>query len=87
MQIEVGDVVLTKKYIGNQAFSEFLQDFKGGRRTFSPNEFPGEKAALDKLGIKYIRVNYQFMGDQAVLGQIGSLPGEAPRSIVKSWEP
>ena len=87
LQIEVGDVVLTKKYIGNQAFSEFLQDFKGGRRTFSPNEFPGEKAALDKLGIKYIRVNYQFMGDQAVLGQIGSLPGEAPRSIVKSWEP
>jgi len=85
-QIEVGDIVLTKKYTGNQAFPEFLQDLRGGHRTFSPNEFPGEKAALEKIGIKYIKVNYQFMGDQAVLGQIRSLPGHAPKDIVRCWE-
>ncbi len=85
-QIEVGDVVLTKKYTGPQAFPDFLQDFKGGKRTFYPNEFPGEKAFLDRLGIKYIRVNYQFSGDQSVLGRISSLPGQAPRSITQCWD-
>ncbi len=84
-QVEVGDVILSKKYTGNQAFPEFLQDFRGGHRTFLPNEFPGEKAALERLGIKYIKVNYLFTGDQQVLGQIRSLPGQAPRNIVKCW--
>jgi type VI secretion system protein ImpL len=84
-QIEVGDVVLTKKYTGDQAFPEFLQDFKGGQHTFYPNEFPGEKGVLEKLGIRYIKANYQFTGDQPVLGQVKSLPGQAPRSIVKCW--
>ena len=85
-QMEVGDVVLTKKYIGNQAFPEFLQDFPGGHRSFSPSEFPNEKTALDRLGIKFIKVNYQFSGEQQVLGQIRSLPGQAPRNIVRCWE-
>jgi type VI secretion system protein ImpL len=84
-QIEVGDLVLTKKYTGDQAFPEFLQDFKGGQRTFYANDFPGEKGALEKLGVRYVKANYQFTGDQPVLGQVKSLPGQAPRSIVKCW--
>ncbi len=85
-QIEVGDIVLTKRYTGNQGFPEFLQDFPGGRRTFSPSEFPNEKAALDRMGIKFIKVNYQFSGEQQVLGQVRALPGQAPRNIVRCWE-
>jgi type VI secretion system protein ImpL len=84
-QIEVGDLVLTKKYTGEQAFPEFLQDFKGGQKTFYPIDFPGEKGALEKLGIRYVKANYQFTGDQPVLGQVKVLPGQAPRSIVKCW--
>jgi type VI secretion system protein ImpL len=84
-QIEVGEVILTKKYTGDQAFPEFLQDFKGGQKTFYPNEFPGEKAALEKMGIRYIKADYQFTGDQPVVGQVKALPGQAPRSIVKCW--
>jgi len=86
-QIEVGDLVLTKKYAGNLGFAEFLQDFRGGQRTFYPSEFPAEKAGLEALGIKSIRVNYQFSGDhQSAIGQIRSLPGQAPRNIVRCWE-
>jgi type VI secretion system protein ImpL len=85
-QIEVGDVVLTKKYIGPRAFPDFLQDFKGGRRTFSPGDFPAERAGLERLGIKYIRVNYQFSGDSPVMGQVASLPGQAPRAIAQCWK-
>ena len=86
-QIEVGDLVLTKKYTGNLGFAGFLQDFRGGQRTFYPSEFPAEKAGLEALGIKSIRVNYQFSGDhQSAIGQIRSLPGQAPRNIVRCWE-
>lgn len=86
-QIEVGSIILIKKYTGSQAFIEFLQDFKGGQRTFSPSEFPGEKAALENLEIKYIKVNYQFSGDyQSLVETIKSIPGQVPGNIVKSWE-
>jgi type VI secretion system protein ImpL len=87
-QIEVGDVVLMKKYSGPRAFPDFLQDFRGGKRMFSPNEFPAEKAALDRMGIRYIRVNYQFTGDGAVMGQVAStsFTGQAPRNIAQCWK-
>ena len=87
LQIEVGKLTLRKKYTGEQAFPEFLQDFRGGSRTFLPTEFPGEGEALARLGIKFIRVNYQFSGDQPVVGQARALPGEAPRSIAACWAP
>jgi type VI secretion system protein ImpL len=86
LQIEVGDVILKKKYTGYQAFPEFLKDFKGGIRTFFAKEFPEEKAALDRLGIQYIRLKYEFSGDQPVVGKFVALPKEAPRNIVKCWD-
>ncbi|MBM4330009.1 MAG: type VI secretion system protein ImpL [Deltaproteobacteria bacterium] len=85
-QIEVGDVILKKKYSGFQAFPEFLQEFKGGIRTFFVGEFPAEKAALERLGIQFIRVKYEFSGDQPVMGKIAALPRQAPRNIVKCWD-
>jgi type VI secretion system protein ImpL len=85
-QIEISDTVLAKKYTGSQAFPDFLQDFWGGHRTFYAHEFPDKQEALGGLGIKYIRVNYQFSGDQEVIKQIFSLPEEAPRSIVWCWD-
>ena len=85
LQIEVGKITLKKRYAGEQAFPEFLQDFRSGNRTFLPNEFPGESESLARLGIKFIRVNYQFSGDQPVVGQARALPGEAPRSIATCW--
>ena len=86
LQIEVGDVILKKKYSGYQAFPEFLQDFKGGLRTFFSNDFPGEKAALERLGIQFIRLKYEFSGDLPVLGKIVALPRQAPRNVVKCWD-
>ena len=86
-QIEVGYLVLTRKYTGSLAFAEFLQEFRGGQRTFYPAEFPAEKTDLEGMGIKSIRVNYQFSGDhQSAIAQIKSLPGKAPRNIVRCWE-
>jgi type VI secretion system protein ImpL len=86
LQIDVGDQILTKRYEGPQAFPDFLEDFKGGRHTFTTRDFPGERASLDRMGIKYIRVNYQFSGNQTITGQARSLPGQAPRAIIRCWD-
>jgi type VI secretion system protein ImpL len=85
-QIDVGDIILTKTYSGPQSFLDFLQDFKGGRRTFSPDEFQAQKAALERLGIKYIRANYQFSGEQGALAQRTALPSQIPKEIVRCWD-
>ncbi|NVN91504.1 MAG: type VI secretion system protein ImpL [Desulfuromonadales bacterium] len=83
LQIEIGDKVLTRHYMGQQGFPDFLKDMRGGRRTFSTREFPGEKTSLDNMGVKSITVNYQFTGSGAVLQHIATLSGHAPRSIAR----
>lgn len=96
LHIEVGDVVLTKKYLGEHAFIDFLREFRGGKRVFYPKEFPVERDALERLGIKYIRVNYSFTGEGALVAQVtaqvkeakakaAELPSNVVRSIARCW--
>ncbi len=85
LQIEVGDVVLTRHYMGQEGFPSFLKDMHGGQRTFRDKEFPGEKKALARMGVKYITVNYRFTGSGAVLKQTATVSGQAPRSIAQCW--
>ncbi len=85
-QVEVGNLVLTKHYGGNQGFPDFLRDFRGGRHVFNASEFPQDKPALDGMGIKFIEVNYQFSGDGPVVGQAASAsPGQVARTITRCW--
>jgi type VI secretion system protein ImpL len=84
-QIEVGDVALTRHYSGTDAFPDFLRDMHGGSRTFSVREFPGERTALERMGINSITVNYRFIGSGAVLRQNAAVTGQAPRNIAKCW--
>ena len=84
-QIEVGDVVLTRHYPGQQGFPDFLKDLHGGRRSFAVREFPGERSALERMGVKTITVNYQLVGSAAILQQSATLSGQAPRSIARVW--
>jgi len=85
-EIDVSDLTLTKEYRGNQAFPRFLQDFRTGKKNFYPRDFPGQREALKRLGIRYITVNYQFTGHHPVLELLGATPGEVPSRIVKCWD-
>ncbi|MDY6844793.1 MAG: type VI secretion system protein, partial [Thermodesulfobacteriota bacterium] len=85
-QIEVGNLVLTRKYKGYQAFPRFLKDFSGGQRTFYPGAFPSKKAALKRLGIKYIKAKYRFKGHEPVLKLLFAVPGKVPSNIVRCWD-
>lgn len=85
-QIEAGDQVLTKRYGGPEAFPDFLREFAGGSRVFPAREFPGEKDALERMGIRHIRVNYQIIGGAQVVKQGSAMAGAtAPRVIARCW--
>jgi len=83
LQIEVGDKVLSRHYMGQAGFPSFLKDMRGGRRAFGVRDFPGEKSALEAMGIKYITVNYQFSGSEAILQHTATLSGHAPMRIAR----
>lgn len=85
LQIEVGDLLLTRHYPGQQGFPDFLKDLRGGRRVFAAREFPDEKSALEGMGVQTITVNYKLIGSEAILRQAATLSGQAPRSIARSW--
>ena len=84
--IKIANLVLTKKYSGNMAFANFLNDFNKGARTFYPAEFPDEAADLKRMGIRYIKAKYQFTGHRPVLGLLHAGPGRVPEEIVTCWD-
>lgn len=83
--IGVGNLTLTKTYTGAKAFAKFLHDFKTGQKTFQRSAFPSDEAALRRMGIKYIKVKYQFQGHKPVLGLLYAEPGRPPREIAACW--
>ncbi len=66
LKVDVGSHVLTKTYSGPMAFPKFLTDFKNGKRTFVLDEFQGKIDVLAHQGVKYIKVSYEFDGNQPV---------------------
>jgi type VI secretion system protein ImpL len=92
LKIRVADLVLTRRYSGNLAFPEFLQDFARGERTFYPRDFSKEEANLRPLGIKSITVHYEFSGHQQLLKYYRSVialrkkMARVPERIAKCWD-
>jgi len=85
LQIEVGELTLSQRWAGPQAFPEFLHSFATGQRTFSPGSFPGERSALERMGIRYLRVNYKLTGSAPVIKQGNLVSGMVPREIARGW--
>ncbi len=85
-RIKIANLVLTKKYGGNLAFANFLNDFEKGVRTFYPSEFPNEAADLKRMGIRSITARYQFAGHRPVLGLLRTDPGRVPEEIAACWD-
>ena len=81
LQIEVGDIVLTKRYSGALGFPRFVYDFRGGQKVFRRKDFPRQSKALKKQGVEYIKVNYRLSGTKGVLGQLRQGAGQVPETI------
>ncbi|MCP3941803.1 MAG: hypothetical protein GY710_10020 [Desulfobacteraceae bacterium] len=67
LSIEIGDVILTKKYTGKLGFGHFLQDFKDGTKQFSIADFPGQMDYLSNNWVTDISVSYEISGIEPVL--------------------
>jgi type VI secretion system protein ImpL len=86
LEIEVGNLILSRKYTGYQAFGKFLMDFSTGQKTFKSTDFPNQRAALERLGIDTITVKYDISGHKQVISTMRASPGRVPRKIVACWE-
>lgn len=84
-KIEIGNLVLTTVYNGYLGFPRFLNDFKTGQRTFRPDDFPEQAAALKRMRIKNITAKYQFSGHRPVLRFLQASPGSVPQEIATCW--
>ena len=85
-KIEIGNLVLTKKYTGYNAFPKFLKDFAKGEHIFYPGNFPDKKVDLKRMGVKYIKAKYQFRNHRPVIRLLGTAIGRIPQEIVKCWD-
>jgi type VI secretion system protein ImpL len=87
LTIEFEKRKLIKKYTGDMAFPEFVDDFYYNQ-FLSPLEFPGEEAGLKHDGINHIKIKYEFQKDEVepILKLLKSGSGKTPEVIVKCWE-
>ncbi|HEY4372869.1 MAG TPA: type VI secretion protein IcmF/TssM N-terminal domain-containing protein [Burkholderiales bacterium] len=73
LQIKLDNLSLTKLWTGPNALPQMLLDFYDGEKNFTPDDFPGQKAALTAANIKSISVRYQIAGHLQVLRQADEL--------------
>jgi len=85
-QIDVGKLKLTKNYSGNLAFAKFLKDFAKGAREFKPEDFPDKSAALKRLNVKFIKVEYKLSRHWPVINLLQAAPGKVPSTIARCWD-
>lgn len=83
--IEVGNLILKRKYEGFRPFAQFLRDFSKGRRTFYPDDFPNQAGALKRLSIKQIVVQYEVSGSGPAVVTLNAATGGVPQDITQCW--
>ena len=66
LQIEIGSLILKKKYEGELAFAHFAKDFENGTHFFTPKDFEDKKKQMVRLRIKKIKVNFNIKGGKAL---------------------
>ena len=70
LTVQFPDFDVHYRYFGDRAWTDFLADFDGGERRFTPDEFSStERSMLEGIGIKQILVRYQLQGQQTVFQQ------------------
>ncbi|WP_419811105.1 type VI secretion protein IcmF/TssM N-terminal domain-containing protein [Bacterioplanoides sp.] len=85
LRIDIGQLMLTKDYNGVKGFAKFLTDFHGGRRVFTPEDFPNQQAQLENLNVRYIDLNYEIEGQRPVIQTLDTVPLDLPSTIAYCW--
>ena len=83
LTVKFPDFTLTKIYPGEMGFVHFLSDFKTGRLSLTPDDFPEQKAALQDIKVSGVELAYSFTGNKAVLKLLDRVPTSVPQIIVR----
>ncbi len=70
VQIEIGSLILVKKYEGKLAAADFAKDFENGSHRYIPGDFPSQKKQISRLRIKAIKVIFKLKGGRALVDVI-----------------
>jgi type VI secretion system protein ImpL len=84
LQIMLGDITLTRKYTGYNAFGRFLREFKNGKRVFTVHDFKNYRHEFNRLGVNQIIVYYQLQARQVapIVRMLNTTPGRPPAVII-----
>lgn len=85
LRIEIGHITLRKHYDGVKGFSEFLRDFRDGRRVFTPADFPAQRSQLENENVVAIDVNYEIRDQEPVLTVLHNII-EPPVKVAQCWD-
>jgi type VI secretion system protein ImpL len=85
LRIEIGQLTLLKEYLGVKGFGKFLLDFQDGRRIFTVDDFPNQKAQLVNNGVRYIDISYEINGQRPVIQMLDTVPLELPQLAAYCW--
>ncbi len=85
MEIDIGRHTLVKRWEGDNAFGEFLRDFRGGQQRYTPADFPRRQNILEDYGVEELTVGFQLSGHRPVIQRLEGMPSEPPDEIARCW--
>ena len=59
LKIEIGSLLLEKKYEGQYFFARFVKDYQSGAVTYTPNDFPDKQKLLKRLNVRTLTVKFK----------------------------
>lgn len=86
LQVYFEGLIVTKRYGGHDGFPNFLNDFKYGTKTFTPDDFPDSKGILQEMNVKEIVVTYQFIDNKPVIKLLENVPKTVPTIAADCWD-
>ena len=85
LRIDIGQLRLMRTYKGVKGFSNFLLDFRDGRKVFVPDDFPDQASQLVNEGVRGIDVNYAISGQEPVIKVLDAVPLAPPATVQQCW--
>lgn len=73
LQIEIGSLILKKKYEGKLSFAQFAKEFESGSHVFSIRDFPDQQKQLARMRVKTIKINFNLKGGGTLVAIIDQL--------------
>lgn len=79
------ETTLSRTWRGQWGFRDFLRRFRDGREVYTPNDFPDQRATLNRLGVRRIQVNYLIKNADPLLAVEQYPPLKVPDQAAHCW--